>query len=140
MDLRDAGGPRALAGAWLADPGPVALGATFRTVFWLEPAAVAPGRPVTAEIVFDPRMVYCVAVEPAPPGGPPVACDVAIAVGRVTAALTVPQRGAVSPDRVAVATVQWRCVGEGETRVETRLRSTATTAPSGLIIVQRSRG
>ncbi|HYM69352.1 MAG TPA: hypothetical protein VEZ44_07135 [bacterium] len=141
MAPRDAGGRRPPGGAWLADPGPVTLGATFRTVFWLAPAAAAPGRPVTADIVFDPRMVYCVAVEPAPPGAPPVACDVAIALGRVTATMTVPeQQGAAPPDRLAVATVQWRCVGEGETRVETRLRNTALGASSGLIIVQRPRG
>jgi hypothetical protein len=141
MEPGEAVGPRILGGAWLADPGPVTLGTTFRTVLWLEQAAVAPGRPVTADIVFDPRMVYCVAVEPAPPGGPPVACDVAIVLGRVTATLTVPERqGAAPPGRVAAAVVQWRCVGEGETRVETRLRDTTAGAPSGLIIVQRPRG
>ncbi|HLJ59261.1 MAG TPA: hypothetical protein VKZ50_05985 [bacterium] len=143
MEPRDAGGRYPPGGAWLGDPGPVTLGSTFRTMFWLAMAAVVPGRSVTADIVFDPRMVYCVAVEPAPLGGTPVACDVAIALGHVTATMTVAeQQGAtiLDADRVAAAVVHWRCVGEGETRVETRLRDTTAGAPCGLLIVQRPRG
>jgi hypothetical protein len=139
MLSRDGGGPGGTAGAWLVDPGPVALGSTFRTVLALDPAAAAPGRPVTVAIVFDPRMAYCVAVEPPPPGGPSVASDVTIALGRVTATVTIGE-GGTPADHVAVATVQWRCVGEGETRVETQLRSAAGEASSAVTIVQHPRG
>jgi len=128
--------------AWLADPGAVPVGATFRTVLYLDPAVGDTVSQPVVEMVFDPRTVYCAALEPPPAEDPPVSCDVTIAIGRVTAriALRDALAAAGGGPRIAVATVKWRCVGEGETRVETRVLLPTAPPPSVLRVVQRPRG
>jgi len=129
------------AGAWLAGPGEVTVGATFRTVLYLNAAAGDEASQPLVEIAFDPRMVYCAALEPPPADGPWVSCDVTIATGRVTARITLRDawHAAGQGPEIAVATVKWRCVGEGETRVETRLLLPGALLPSVLRVVQRPR-
>jgi len=126
----------------LAGPDEVTVGATFRAVLYLDAAVGDTASQPVVEMVFDPRMVYCAALEPPPADGPPVSCDVTIAIGRVTARLAL--RNAVTAagegPAIAVATVKWRCVGEGETRVETRVLRPTAPPPSVLRVVQRPRG
>jgi hypothetical protein len=125
---------------WLADPGALTLGATFRTALYLDGIDSAPLARLRLEIVFDPRMLYCVAVEPPPPGGPPVSQDAAIAVGRIAAAFEIASESCGGLGRpVPLATLRWRCVGEGTTEVLTRLTAPDARVPSRLRIVQRPR-
>lgn len=125
---------------WLADPGTPALGATFRTALYLDAVESASLTRCRLEIVFDPRMLYCVALEPPPPGGPPVSQDAAIATGRVAAAFEIGSEPNGGLGRaVPLATLRWRCVGEGTTEVLVRLTAPDGGAPSRLRVVQRPR-
>jgi len=139
----DGSPPRSAPGAWLADPGGVTIGTTFQTGLYLgEAFRDAPAR-CTVEVVFDPRMLYCIALAPPTAGGPAVTLDVTIASGRVQATLvrapaavaqTAPAAG------IPVAALRWRCVGEGTTDVFVRVVDPDGHPPSRLRIVQRPRG
>jgi len=141
----DHSGPGPLLGAWLEDPGPVTIGTTFRTILYVRPPDDRSVLQAVVELAFDLRMIYCVAVEPPPPGGPALSTDVTIGGGAATVTVTfreaitgasAEQLGSTGwppstgdyPAGVAVATVQWRCVGEGETHVRVR-EMTASTGP-----------
>jgi len=125
--------------AWLEDPGAVTTGATFRTVLYVRSAAEAV-REAVVEIAFDLRMVYCVALEPPPPGAPALSTDVTVGRGAATVAVTFHESVAAGehPGGIAVATVQWRCVGEGETRIAVR-HAAASAQPWELRLIQRPR-
>jgi len=135
-----AGGPRPAPRAWLGDPGDVTVGTTFRTGLYLDEASRDRPFRCRVEIVFDPRMLYCVSLEPPPPGGPPTSHDVEIAIGRVVAKITVAAEAAGSRGGIPVATLRWRCVGEGDTPVVVRLVNPGGDARSLLRVVQRPRG
>jgi hypothetical protein len=133
-------------GAWLADCGGVTVGTTFQTGLYLGDAVRGLSVRCTVEVVFDPRMLYCVALEPPPAGGPPVSQDATIASGRVEITLVLPHDGhaparpaAATGAGILVATLRWRCVGEGSTDVFVRVRDPDGHAPSCLRIMQRPR-
>jgi len=132
--------------AWLADPGGVAVGTTFHTELHLDGAPRDRTFRCRVEIVFDPRMLYCISLEPPPAEGPPVSHDVTIALGRVEAELTVEagthSHVSLAPGRggdIPVATLRWRCVGEGNTDVSVRLVDPEGQAGTLLRVVQRPR-
>ena len=136
-------GPLTGPGFGLADPGDVTVGATFRTgLYFVGIERPQPFR-CRVEVVFDPRMLYCVAVEPPPPGGPPVSHDAVITSGRVAAAVEVPAQDGTPahppPGPVPLATLRWRCVGEGASEVFVRVVDPDGHAPSRLRIIQRPR-
>ncbi len=134
-------------GAWLADCGGVTVGTTFQTGVYLGEAVCGLSVRCTVEVVFDPRMLYCVALEPPPAGGPPVSQDAVIASGRVEITVVLPHNAnAPAPPAAAtgagmwVATLRWRCVGEGHTDVFVYVRDPDGHAPSRLRIMQHPRG
>jgi len=105
----------------IQDPGPQTTGGTFRTVVFIMPGGRAMRR-AHIDVMFDPRMVYCVAVEPPPPGAPSVTADVTIGRGiaAVDIAFPIEIEDPEGSDGVPVATVQWRCAREGQTRLAAR--------------------
>lgn len=115
--------------AWIGDPGRVTIGTTFRTVLYLRASQDRSAPETVVEILFDPRMVYCVAVEPPPRGGPGCSTDVTMTPGAARIAVTLDREVGAGEysGGIPVATVQWRCVGEGDTRIA--VREAASSAP-----------